>query len=65
MKNLFFIMMAILLINVSYGASVGEDMGSDCGDQVQKSRFAGSQEVAATSTEKPVRTEAPSSTTVR
>ena len=65
MKNLFFIMMAILLINTNYAGEVGEDMGSECSDQVQQSRFASTSEVTSNdSTEKPaVRTE--SSSTVR
>jgi hypothetical protein len=53
MKNLFFIMTAILLINVSYAGEVGEDMGSDCGNQIQKSRFSGEQEVAEAPTQAP------------
>jgi hypothetical protein len=47
MKNLFFIMMAILLINTNYAGEVGEDMGSDCSDQVQQSRFASTGEITS------------------
>jgi len=54
MKNLFFIMMAILLINVSYAGELGEDQKGECSEQVQSSRFAASVDVdadAATSEE--------------
>lgn len=65
MKNLFFIMMAILLINVSYAGEVGEEMASDCGDQVQASRFSGSQEVTTPAAEAPARPAGTQTTTVR
>lgn len=39
MKNLFFAIMAVLLINMSYAGEVGEDMKGDCVSGVQKSRF--------------------------
>lgn len=42
MKNLIFLMMAILLINVSFAGEVGEDLKGDCVDSPQHSR---SQEV--------------------
>lgn len=45
MKNLFFMMMAILLINVSYAGELGEDMKGECSEQVQSSRFAASVDV--------------------
>lgn len=41
MKNLFFLMMAILLINVSFAAEVGENQKADCVTQVQSSRVDG------------------------
>lgn len=39
MKNLFFAIMAILLINVTYAGEVGEDMKGECVDGIQSSRF--------------------------
>lgn len=42
MKNLIFLMMAILLINVSYAGELGEDLKGDCVDSPNHSR---SQEV--------------------
>ncbi len=39
MKNLFFAIMAVLLINMSYAGEVGEDMKGDCVSGVQSSRF--------------------------
>tara|TARA_Y100000590_G_scaffold233365_1_gene262865 strand:- start:224 stop:415 length:192 start_codon:yes stop_codon:yes gene_type:complete len=44
MKNLVFLMMAILLINVSFAGELGEDQKGDCVDSPQNSR---SQEVIA------------------
>lgn len=40
MKNLIFVMMAILLINVSYAGEVGEHLKTDCTDGPQHSRHA-------------------------
>ena len=38
MKNLIFLMMAILLINVSYAGELGEDLKGECIDGPQHSR---------------------------
>ena len=38
MKNLIFLMMAILLINVSYAGDLGEDLKGDCVDSPNYSR---------------------------
>lgn len=38
MKNLVFLMMAILLINVSFAGEMGEDLKGDCVDSPQYSR---------------------------
>lgn len=38
MKNLLFVMMAILLINVSYAGELGEDLKGECIDGPQHSR---------------------------
>lgn len=38
MKKLLFIMMAILLVNASYGAELGENQKGDCIDSPNHSR---------------------------
>lgn len=38
MKKLLFIMMAILLVNASYGAEMGENQKGDCIDSPNHSR---------------------------
>ncbi|MCF8058249.1 MAG: hypothetical protein K9K67_03070 [Bacteriovoracaceae bacterium] len=38
MKNLFFLMMAIMLINVSFAGELGEDQKGDCVNSPQNSR---------------------------
>ncbi|MCP4913926.1 MAG: hypothetical protein GY909_12510 [Oligoflexia bacterium] len=39
MKNLFFLIITILVMNVSFAGNVGEEYAADCGDQVQSTRF--------------------------
>lgn len=39
MKNLFFLIITILVMNVSFAGNVGEEHAADCGDQVQSTRF--------------------------
>jgi len=39
MKNLVFLMMALLLINLSYAGEMGEDQKGECVDNPQTSRF--------------------------
>lgn len=48
MKKLFFIMMAILLVNASYGAEVGENQKGDCINSPNHSR---NQEVLSVDTQ--------------
>ncbi|MDC1173755.1 hypothetical protein OAT67_00035 [Bacteriovoracaceae bacterium] len=39
MKNLFFLIIAILVMNVSFAGNMGEEQAAECVDQVQSTRF--------------------------
>jgi hypothetical protein len=53
MKNLFFLMMAIMLINVSYAGEMGENQKGDCVDSPQHSRTEEVAQVDVSQSKKP------------